>query len=103
MTCSLTKVVFCVEYFYAKAGYREQLIESLLKLVEPTRSEPGCLQYDLIQDNKDPNLIILLVKFTDKNTMAKHESQDFIKQFAENEMKHYCEKLIWNAGRGIEE
>ena len=101
MPNSLNEVAYCIEYFYAKTGFRDQLIESLLKLIEPTRAEPGCLQYDLIQDNKDPNLIILLVKFANQQMMRQHENQDFVKAFSENEMKKYCEKLVWNDALGI--
>ncbi|OAI48552.1 hypothetical protein AYO45_01035 [Gammaproteobacteria bacterium SCGC AG-212-F23] len=101
MSNPLNEVAYCVEYFYAKPGFRDQLVQSLLKLVEPTRAEPGCLQYDLLQDQKDENLIILLVKFKNIELMNKHEHQAFVKAFAENEMKKYCEKLIWNDALGI--
>ena len=93
---------YCVEYFYAKSGCREKLIESLLKLVKPTKAEKGCLQYDLIQDQQNPDLIILLVKFANQEQMKNHENQTFIKAFAENEMEQYCEKFVWNDGKGIE-
>ncbi len=98
---SLEKEAFCVEYFYAKPGCREKLIAALVKLVGPTTSEPGCLQYDLIQDNNNQDLIILLVKFQNKKLMQKHENQEYIKSFAENEMQKYCEKLVWNDGQAI--
>lgn len=102
MNIKLNKLAYCIEYFYAKPGCREPLIQSLLKLVEPTRAELGYLQYDLMQDSQDENLIILIVKFENIDLMRKHENQPFIKAFAENEMQQFCEKLIWNEGKGIE-
>ena len=101
MAHSLNDIAYCVEYFYAKPGCREQLIESLLKLVPLSKAEIGCLQYDLMQDNKNPDLIILLVKFENIQMLRQHENQNFIKEFSENEMKKYCEKLIWNDARGL--
>ncbi len=92
---------YCVEYFHAKPGFSDQLLEGLLTLVEPSRAEPGCLQYDLLQDNKDPNLIILLVKFSNSETMKAHENNSFIQEFAENVMKQYCEKFIWNDAKEV--
>ena len=96
MTFKIGDAVFCIEYFYAKTGFREKLVESLSELIEPTRAENGCLQYDLLQDNKDENLIILLVKFIDQKSMTQHEQQPYIKHFSEIEMPKYCEKLNWN-------
>lgn len=87
---------YCIEYFHAKPGCRDQLVAGLLKLIKPTKAEEGCLQYDLLQDNKDPNLIILLVKFSNQETMKAHESNSFIQEFAEGDMKQYCEKFTWN-------
>ena len=98
---SLTESAYCVEYFYAKAGYREKLLASLLDLTEPTLAEEGCLQYDLLQDSNNPNLIILLVKVSNKQTMLMHEQQPLIKKFAENELTQYCEKFVWNDALGI--
>jgi len=101
MTDSAAPHAYCVEYFYAKPGYRDKLVEALLKFVETVRAEPGCLQYDLLQDNNDKNLVILLVKFASRQLMQQHEQQEYIKLFAENEMKKYCDKLIWNDGLEI--
>lgn len=103
MTYALNEFAYCVEYFYAKPDCREKLIEALLKLVEPTRSKSGCLQYDLLQDSPNPNLIILLVKFGNKEMMTQHEQQPYIKKFGETELQQYCEKFIWNDALGIKQ
>ena len=38
----------------AAPGREELVHKELLKLVVPTRQEPGCLQYDLHRDNDNP-------------------------------------------------
>jgi quinol monooxygenase YgiN len=83
MPDKLGSAAYCVEYFYAKPGCRDQLVVGLLKLIKPTKAEEGCQQYDLLQDSKDPNLVILLVKFTDQETMKAHENSNFIQEFSE--------------------
>jgi len=40
-----------VANIYAKPGKEELVHHELLKLVEPTRKEAGCIQYDLHRDN----------------------------------------------------
>lgn len=48
----LTKVAF----FNAKPGHSEALGARLRALVEPTRSELGCLRYDIHRSDEDSNL-----------------------------------------------
>src|SRR5438105_3497997 len=95
------KFIYCIEYIYAKPEYREQLITALLNLTETVRMESGCLQYDLLLDKENHNLIIVLVKFKDQESMLTHEQQTYVQSFAENEMQQYCEKIIWNEATSI--
>ena len=96
MPIETNQPAYCIEYFYAKSKYKDKLKNALLKLAEQTKAEPGCLQYDLLQDNENESLFILLVKFTDRKAITAHENQLYIKSFMTNEMTQYCEKVIWN-------
>jgi quinol monooxygenase YgiN len=96
MSSILNPPAYCIEYFYAKQGYRESLFNALLKLVEPSRAEAGCQQYDVLIDSKNPNLIILIVKFIDQKTMLNHEKKPYVQDFCNNAMTKYCEKFLWH-------
>lgn len=98
---TLDQSTYCIEYFYAKNGWRDKLIENLLALVAPTKNEPGCLQYDLLLDNQDPNLIILIVKFSSQAALTQHEKQSYIQNFADHTLKKYCEKFTWHYAKEI--
>lgn len=43
----------------AKTKKRELVKSELLKLTNNTRGEEGCINYDLHQDNENPNLFFL--------------------------------------------
>lgn len=43
-----------VAHIYAKPDQIDLVKSELLKLIEITRSEEGCLNYDLHQDNENP-------------------------------------------------
>lgn len=101
MSYLVDDALYCIEYFYAKPEYREELIGALVALIEPTRAEKGCLQYDLLLDKENANLIIMLVKFVDQQTMTAHEQQDYIKFFSDNFLNQYCEKFTWNYGQEV--
>jgi len=44
--------------FEVKEGKIEFVKAELLKLIEPTRKEFGCVQYDLHQDLEDPSIFM---------------------------------------------
>jgi quinol monooxygenase YgiN len=93
--------VVCLSYFQAKPEFRDELVEELLKLVEPTRDEPGCILYELLADDQDPNYLIMLEKFTSDKALDLHEKQPYIVRFVKGPMLKYCEKVTWNVARGI--
>ena len=53
------------------------------------------------QDSNDPNLVILIVKFSNLETIKAHENSSFIQEFSQGVMKQYCEKFTWNDARKI--
>lgn len=56
----------CVDEFIAKG--RELL-------VRPTRSEPGCIEYELCQDLADPTRFAMLEAWESEAALAKHLAQ----------------------------
>lgn len=87
---------YCVEYFYAKPNQRDHLCRALSKLVPKARQEQGCLRYDLLEDAKNQDLFILLMKFDSETSMRLHEQQAFVQDFISNAMPKYCERLVCN-------
>jgi len=52
---------------------RVELVKSeLLKLIEPTRKERGCLKYDLHQDNERPELFMFYEGWESKALLQAH-------------------------------
>lgn len=60
----------------AKIEAKESSIElvkaELLKLIEPTRNEEGCLQYDLHQDNDNPAVFVFYENWENRELWQKH-------------------------------
>lgn len=61
-----------------KDAQREFVKSELLKLIEPTRAEEGCINYDLHQDNKNPNLFLFFENWTTRDLWQKHIKNDHI-------------------------
>jgi hypothetical protein len=41
-------------------------------MVEPTRVEPGCLDYDLYQSTDDPSVMFFYENWTDADVLSRH-------------------------------
>jgi quinol monooxygenase YgiN len=55
--------------FTAKSGSEAALREVLLRLVEPTRRETGCLHYEMVQSQNDPLAFTFFEKWQDEATL----------------------------------
>ncbi len=54
----MSKQLTIVASILAKEEKRALVKEELLKLIPITRAEKGCINYDLHQDNENPNLFL---------------------------------------------
>lgn len=50
----------------------EELKSLLLNLVEPTRSEKGCVSYQLLQDKTDSAKFVFIEEWTDDSAIDAH-------------------------------
>jgi quinol monooxygenase YgiN len=61
-----------VANIYAKAGKINFVKAELLKLIEPTRAEEGCLNYDLHQDFEDPRHFLFYENWESRELWQSH-------------------------------
>lgn len=65
-----------IAHIRARAGQVQRVRSELEKLIVPTRSEPGCLQYELHQDNRNPACFTFFEKWESTDLWQQHmESQ----------------------------
>ena len=57
------------------------LKSELIKLVELTRAEDGCINYTLNQDNENQNLFLIYENWESKAHWEKHIQSDHIKSY----------------------
>ncbi len=55
--------------------------QELLKLIEPTRSAEGCVQYDLHQDLENPALFVFYENWENKAVWEHHINSDDLQKF----------------------
>lgn len=62
-------------------GQQARVKSELLKLVEPTLREPGCLQYDLHQDNDDPTVFLFYENWQNRELWRSHMNSRHIADY----------------------
>jgi quinol monooxygenase YgiN len=65
----------------AKTDSVESVKNEMLKLIEPTRKENGCIGYNLHQDNEDPAVFVFYETWESLSCLDKHMSTDHFKSF----------------------
>ena len=66
----------------AKADRIELVKAELQKLIETTRAEDGCLQYDLHQDNQDPAHFLFYENWENRELWQSHMNAPHIAAYA---------------------
>ena len=61
-----------VALLHAQPGKEDVLRQALLALVDPTRTEDGCIQYDLHQENQEPGHFVFVERWTSKEALDRH-------------------------------
>jgi len=67
----------------AKPGREADLRNALLALIEPTRKEVGCLQYDLHVHTDDPGRFVFYENWASGEHLSKHAASPHLTGFVE--------------------
>jgi quinol monooxygenase YgiN len=65
----------------AVAGREQDLERELRALLAPTRSEPGCLTYELHRDPENPAKFMFFEKFKNQAALDEHVNAPYFKNF----------------------
>ena len=68
----------------AKSGSEDQLFEECRKLVAPTLTEEGCINYDMHRSVEDPGLIMFYENWTTRPLWEKHMESRHLQEFSAN-------------------
>ena len=65
----------------AKKESLELVKSEIVKLIEPTLKEEGCMQYDLHQDNEEPEVFIFFENWATKALWERHNESTHLAEF----------------------
>jgi quinol monooxygenase YgiN len=64
----------------ARPGTVNELLSVLNSMVEPTRKEPGCISYELLQNNEDPTDFTLIEEWQSDTALQSHFATKHFKE-----------------------
>jgi quinol monooxygenase YgiN len=74
----MSEQITLIATFQAKPGRSEDLGKRLATLVEPTRAEAGCLNYDLHRSTEDPAVWMFYENWRSKADLDAHIQQPYL-------------------------
>ncbi|MCA1930429.1 putative quinol monooxygenase [Rheinheimera sp.] len=80
-------MVYLLAEIQAKPGKAELVKQALLQILEPTRQEEGCQQYELFADEKVEGLFLMQEKWTTEQALEGHNNTAHLRHFGE-----YCKQ-----------
>ncbi|WP_417227715.1 putative quinol monooxygenase [Amphritea sp.] len=96
----MTTELIIVARIEAKSDQIDLVKTELIRLIEPTREEAGCLQYDLHQDNNNPAVFLFYERWESRDLWVAHMDnvnlkrysvavEGAVESFILNEMAHF--------------
>lgn len=73
-----------IAQLHAKPGHEEELGRRLLQLVEPSRKEAGCINYDVHRSNDEPALWMMYENWRSKADLDAHFEQPYLVEFVKD-------------------
>lgn len=71
-----------IAFIRAMSGLGDELGRGLLELVEPSREEPGCINYDVHRSEADPDLWFVYENWSSAEDLAQHFTLPHMQAFA---------------------
>ncbi len=93
------KQVTVLALFKARPGLEEAVRNEILALVQPTRSEAGCLNYDLHVSGADPSSLMLYENWVSKEDLDQHLAMPYLQAFlakADSLLAEPVQILLWD-------
>ncbi|MGH9866165.1 MAG: putative quinol monooxygenase [Candidatus Acidiferrales bacterium] len=77
----MNNIVTVIAHIRAKAGQEARVREALLGLIAPTRTEAGCINYDLHVSRDDPRRFVFYENWASESHLEAHANSTHLLAF----------------------
>jgi quinol monooxygenase YgiN len=86
-------MIIVTAMMYVKPGNKDAFILEAKDLISATRQEEGCISYNLLASTEDDDVLVMLERWEDMDSLDKHMETRHFKQFGAT-IKHLLAKEI---------
>jgi quinol monooxygenase YgiN len=93
------KPIVVIARVKAKQGKKDELKQALMSLIEPSRNDDGCINYDLHDSEDEEGQFMFHETWRDKEALAKHLSTPHLRDFiskADDLLEGEMNVSLWN-------
>lgn len=76
----MKKKLTLVAFIFAKPECKDELANRLKSLIDLSRSEPGCINYDLHQSADDPTVFVMYENWYDRSDLDQHFKMPYMQE-----------------------
>jgi quinol monooxygenase YgiN len=80
----------------AKPGHETEVADLFVKLTRASRTEPGCLMYQVHRHKSEPGRFFIYEQYTDEAGLDAHRAAPHFLQYAKGELPKIAERLEGN-------
>ena len=78
--------------FTIKPEKRENFLENILNLIKASQTDAGCLAYDLFESHTEPNVFMMIEKWSDAQALENHNKNQTLLAFATKVPEYLSQK-----------
>ena len=78
--------------FTSKPEKRENFLEDILNLLKASQTDAGCLAYDLFESHTEPNVFMMIEKWSDAQALDNHNKNQTLLTFATKVPEYISQK-----------
>ena len=78
--------------FTIKPEKRENFLEDILNLIQASQTDAGCLAYDLFESHTEPNVFMMIEKWSDAQALDNHNKNQTLLAFATKVPEYLSQK-----------
>ena len=78
--------------FTIKPEKRENFLEDILNLIKASQTDAGCLAYDLFESHTEPNVFMMIEKWSDAQALENHNKNQTLLAFATKVPEYLSQK-----------
>lgn len=102
MITQKSEYVVCIAILTAKEDKVDELLKVLYELKKLSPKEPGCLRYELHQDEENPRKFTFVDRFRNHEAFLFHCEQDYTKRYFDEIIPSLVESMDITTHREIQ-